>query len=100
MSDALMKDLGIVIGKLEKIEQSMERADDHRSAMRDDVHELRSRTERLEEDMKSVQPFLEKAQKWEQRGVGAAFVLTAMGAVFGSMLTGFKEKIFTVFGWS
>lgn len=97
---AISRDLYIVIGKLEKIEQSIDSAESSRAKMRDEVREITTRTERLEDEVKSIAPFLEKAKKWEQRGIGAAFVLTSLGAVFGSMLVGFKEKLIAVIGWS
>lgn len=79
--------LGTVLAKLEHIEEKISDIDDMNDRLRD-----------VEKAHEAAKPFLEKASKWEQRGLGAGMVLTALGMIFGGVFVGFRDKILTSIG--
>lgn len=88
----------------ERFERSEERSERSRARLYAQLGEVVSRTGALEHEMtatkaavREIQPLALKAQQWEQRGIGAAAVIAAMGAMFGGALMTFKGRIIAFF---
>ncbi|WP_137387954.1 DUF1515 family protein [Rhodoligotrophos defluvii] len=58
----------------------------------------------LEHAVGVIRPFADELERWKQRGIGAAFVLTFLGGLVGAGLTAFWSKLVAVLplprGWT
>lgn len=110
--------LGRVEGKLDGVLTSIAalnsaliedraRAASARAAMNDridaaesNLENIEHRVETIERGIDDIRPLADEVRQWKQRGIGAAGVLTALGAMFGGALVAFREKVLAFFGWS
>lgn len=117
MSDAsLERTIGRLEGKLDGVMTSItalnqalledrQRAASARAAMSEriegtehSIEDIAKRVERIEEGVAGIYPLAEEVRAWKQRGIGAAGVLTALGAIFGGALVAFRDKILVAIG--
>lgn len=105
----LFEDIGGIKSTLENFREESKnqatRTDLDRAEFRNDIAALRvqatetaERIEGLETDTAAIKPFIEKAKAWENRGIGAAMVLSALGAIFGGTAVAFRDKILATLG--
>lgn len=85
--------LGTVIEKLDNIEKTLAAETAARADMAKSVAALELRTVFVERDMNAAKPFIDKAKQWEQRGIGMIATVSAVGAIFGGVIIGLREKI-------
>lgn len=115
-TDSLERSIGRLEGKLDGVLTSIvtlnqalledrQRAASARAAMNDriDVTEngiehISARVERIERGVEELKPIAEELRAWKQRGIGAAGILTALGAIFGGALVAFRDKLFAALG--
>lgn len=62
------------------------------------IDEVARRVEKIEAAVSEIQPLTEEVRAWKQRGIGAAGVLTALGAIFGGTLVTFRDKLMAAVG--
>lgn len=90
--------LGGVLATLKSIEVSVAKAE-ARDVERDQrIADLTTRVASVEHTTAAAKPFIDKAAKWEQRGIGMGMVLTALGAIFGGVVIGMRDRIFHAIG--
>lgn len=94
----IQRTLGTVINKLDNIEQTLTDEAVKRSDIAKAVSALELRTIFVERDMNAAKPFIDKAKQWEQRGIGMMAAVTFVGAVFGGVIIGLREKIMHAIG--
>lgn len=89
----IQRTLGTVIEKLDNIESTLADESAKRSDLAKSVSALELRTVFVERDMNAAKPFIDKAKQWEQRGIGVIASVSAVGAIFGGVIIGLREKI-------
>lgn len=90
--------LGKVIEKLDNIESTLATETAARVDIAKAVAALELRTVFVERDMNAAKPFIDKAKQWEQRGIGMIAAVSAIGAIFGGVVIGLREKIMHAVG--
>jgi hypothetical protein len=90
--------LGTVLEKLENIEKTLDHEASVRVELARTVSALELRTVFVERDVNSAKPFIDKAKQWEQRGIGMIAAVSAVGAIFGGVVIGLREKLMHAIG--
>ena len=62
------------------------------------IENIEHRIAAIERGVEEIKPLADEVRQWKQRGIGAAGVLTALGAMFGGALVAFRDKVLTFFG--
>ena len=103
MSDPLIDislKLGTILGKFESMEANQAIMVAEVKAITAEQITIRSDVVDMRDTVEGMKPFVDKAKKWEQRGIGAGMVLTGLGAIFGGAAVAFRDKLMTYFFWS
>ncbi|QIG67357.1 putative holin protein [Rhizobium phage RHph_TM3_3_9] len=102
MSDQLLYDivgkLGAMGSQLENIKEMSEKQALHAENQAAAIAKLTNRTDSLEKEFATAKPFIDKAKQWEQRGIGVIATVSAVGAIFGGVIIGLREKILHAIG--
>lgn len=96
MSDPLNeinRTLGEMLGSFKAMEASQHSMLSEVKAISAEQTRVRVEMDDMKDTVNGIAPFVEKAKKWEQRGVGAGMVLTSLGAIFGASAVAFRDKI-------
>lgn len=100
--------VGELKGKLDMlikiVEESEKKSAASRADIRERVEEVYSRMAGVEQSVANLasrvtvmEPFVDKAQKWEQRGIGALAAVGMVAGAVGSALTYFKDSVVGIF---
>lgn len=103
MSDPLNeinRTLGEMLGSFKAMEASQHNMLSEVKAISAEQMRVRIEMDDVKDTVNGIAPFVEKAKKWEQRGIGAGMVLTSVGAIFGASAIAFRDKILASIGWS
>jgi CII-binding regulator of phage lambda lysogenization HflD len=112
MPDAdLHRALGNVEGQLKAQTATLERlldaigadrtaSEKSRDTVTRDLDAIDKRLSKVEEGIERISPVADEVKQWKQRGIGAAMLLSMLGATFGGALVAFREKILAVLGIS
>ena len=100
------RELGEINAKLSFLIEAQQEAAESRLETNRSLQAAEVRMQRLESeasnvrrDLEEFRPVLIMVRRWEQRGIGAASVIAAIGATFGAAFVTFKDKIFHALGW-
>lgn len=102
--------IGRMEGKLDSLIRTVEAMDrdsaESRGKMHARVDGLARQVSTLEGEMISaktgigkLEPVADLVRKWEQRGIGFAAAIAAVGAMFGAALVALKERIMLALGF-
>lgn len=100
--------VGELKGKLDMlikiVEESEKKSAASRADIRERVEEVHSRMAGVQQSVANLasrvtvmEPFVDKAQKWEQRGIGALAAVGMVAGAVGSALTYFKDSVVDIF---
>jgi prefoldin subunit 5 len=62
------------------------------------IENIEHRIAAIERGVEEIKPLADEVRQWKQRGIGAAGVITALGAIFGGALVAFRDKIMASLG--
>lgn len=90
--------LGKVMAKLDNIADDVRAQAAVQEKTSEAIQALELRTVFLERDVNAAKPFIDKAKQWEQRGIGMIATVSAVGAIFGGVIIGFRDQILMKLG--
>ncbi|HEX7072957.1 MAG TPA: DUF1515 family protein [Hyphomicrobiaceae bacterium] len=97
--------LGVVIGKLESIEDRLHRQDESRAALHKRMDDLVVRTTSLESEVtgikgtiRDVQKVTEEVKAWKQRGIGALAIVGMGASALTWLITTYFDTIMRMLG--
>lgn len=105
---SIESDVGELKGKLDMLIKFVEDAEKKsaasRAEIRDRVEEVQNRMGGVEQSVANlasrvtvIEPFVDEARKWQQRGIGALAGVGMIAGAVGSVLTYFKDSVLGVF---
>jgi uncharacterized phage infection (PIP) family protein YhgE len=62
------------------------------------IESIQHRIAAIEKGIEEIKPLADEVRAWKQRGIGAAGILTALGAIFGGAIVAFRDRILTALG--
>lgn len=94
MTDATnQRDLGILIGKVDAINQRLDRADESRSRTYARIDTMSDDIAGLKKDVSEMKPEVALERGLRFKAAGAVLVLGSVGALIGALLTAFWSRI-------
>lgn len=94
MTDATnQRDLGILIGKVDAINQRLDRADESRSRTYARIDTMSDDIAGLKKDVSEMKPEVALVRGLRFKAAGAVLVLGSVGALIGALLAAFWSRI-------
>lgn len=95
-ADDVQRTLGILLAKVENVERTLAKGDEHRAVVHrrvdelaDDVGDLKGHMREMQATVADSKIVTDEVRAWKQRGIGALFVTGIASASIGGTIAGF-----------
>lgn len=95
--------LGLILGKLEAVDKTLEKSDESRKKLYDKIDQLADKinaTDDAVQDigkrLKNVEPTIADINKWRERGIGAWLLVIGMSAALGGVISKGLAKLWAL----
>lgn len=91
MAENLEREIGIIIAKLERMEEDNKEAKQYRKVMSEKQDLQLTSIQQLQEDMKVVKPITDQITKWKAVGTGVVITVGFLGTTVGLMISSVRD---------